>query len=464
MQVTCWGAARTVTGSMHLAQAAGQTILLDCGLFQGGWSESFARNRHLPFDVRELDAVILTHAHLDHCGNLPGLVNVGYAGPIYCTAATRDLTAAMVRDAAHIQEQDAEHINYHRQRRGEKPDAVPLYTRADAERAIRQLHGLSYYRWMMLGKYARFMFLDAGHILGSAITVFEVEEGNTTRRFCYSGDLGRAQPRLLRAKDFVAEMDALLVESTYGNRRHDSSAQIETELAQVVRETVARGGRVVIPAFAVDRTQEIVFILRDLRERGAIPDLAIFVDSPLASDVTDVYRVHLDCFNADAGERLLHRADPFGMQQLRYVRARAESVQINYVTEPCIIIAGAGMCEGGRIRHHLVRVVEDARNTILIVSYQAVNTLGRRLADREERVKILGNEYVRRARVKILNGFSGHADSGELVEWLKEGAGKLKNVCIVHGEESQSLAFAEKVRALGIANVSVPQRGETVML
>ncbi len=461
MELTCWGATCSVSGSMHLLQAAGRNILLDCGMFQGSWNESFQRNRQVPFDASALDAVILSHAHLDHCGNLPSLVNAGYRGPIYCTPATRDLAVAMLRDAAHIQEADAEYINFRRSKKGEAANAVPLYTQADVERAVQPLISVPYQSWMPLGKYVRFMFLDAGHILGAAIVVLQVDEGNGTQSFCYSGDLGRDHPRILRQRDLVEEMDYLLVESTYGNRQHDPVGQLEDELTQVVREAVDRVARVLIPAFAIGRTQEIVYILHRLQERAAIPDIPVFVDSPLAVDVTEIYRVHAECFNDETRGLLRNNEDPFGLKRLRYVREREASVAINQVVEPCIVIAGSGMCEGGRIRHHLVRCIEDAKHTILIVSYQATNTLGRRLADRETKIKIFGEEYKRRARVKILNGFSAHADSEELVQWVAAGTRKLKNAFVVHGEEHQSFAFADRLRGLGIPNVVVPQRGQT---
>jgi metallo-beta-lactamase family protein len=449
---------------MHYLVAAGRRILLDCGLFQGSRAESFERNSHMPFDASELDAVILSHAHLDHCGNLPTLVKAGYTGLIYCTPATRDLTMAMLRDAAHIQEADAEYINFRRKRQGLEPNAVPLYTHADAERVGRRLLSVPYDNWFALGRHVRFMFLEAGHILGSAITLFRVDEGHGTRHFCYSGDLGRDQPRILRERAPVEEMDYLLMESTYGNRLHDPTPQIENDFAEVVREAVKRMGRVLIPAFAVGRTQEVVYILHRLQAAGAIPDIPMFVDSPLAVDVTEVYRIHAECFNAETRDVLLKREDPFGLKRLRYIREREASVAINKVVEPCIVIAGSGMCEGGRIRHHLVRCIEDSRHIILIVSFQAENTLGRRLADRAAKVHIFGDEFVRRAQVKIINGFSGHADGSELLRWVTAGAKHLRSVYLVHGEESQSLAFADKVRALGVPNVAIPPRGETFKL
>ena len=292
----------------------------------------------------------------------------------------------------------------------------------------------------------------------------EAAEGNGTRRFCFSGDLGRNHPRILRQHDFVPEMDYLLVESTYGNRAHDPVEQLEEEFAQVIREAMEKSARVLIPAFAVERTQEIIHILHSLQAHGALPDLPVFVDSPLAVDATEVYRLHSECFNDGMRDLVYNHDDPFGLKRLRYVRDRDASVAINKVKGPCIIIAGAGMCEGGRIRHHLVNSIEDAKNTILIVSYQAINTLGRRLADREPKVKIFGEEYKRRARVKILNGLSAHADSTELLEWVSMGLGNLKTACVVHGEEEQSRAFAGKLSDLKIPNVCIPQRGQTIML
>src|SRR3990170_4351631 len=411
MRVTPYGAVRTVTGSMHLVETGGLRLLLDCGLFQGRRAESQEINASLPFPASSIDAVVLSHAHLDHCGNLPTLVSQGFTGPIYCTPATGDLTALVLRDSAKVQHQDTRFVNKLRRGRGEPPVA-PLYTHEEAERAIRQLTSVRYGRAFSVGP-ARVSFLDAGHILGSAITVVE-SEGRTLG---FSGDLGRPGAPILRDPDTPPALDLLLMETTYGDRRHDSFAHGSQRLAAAVTETIQRMGKVLIPSFALGRAQDLTYTLRGLRAGGAVPSVSTYVDSPMALDATEIYRVHAECFDEDTRAHL-EQHDPFGFKELRYVRAVEDSQALNERPDPFVVIATSGMCESGRILHHLRQHIADPRSSLLIVSFQAANTLGRRLADGVSPVRIFGEPFEVKLRVEVLHAFSAHADRDELLAWL----------------------------------------------
>jgi metallo-beta-lactamase family protein len=460
MKITFYGAARTTTGSMHLIETNHQRILLDCGLYQGKRAEAFARNANPPFDPASITHVILSHAHLDHAGNIPTLVKRGYTGEIACTTATRDLATLMLRDSAHIQEQDAAYLNQKTSRRG-LPPVEPLYATPDVEIALRHFVGYAYDKWFDLNGTSRAMLRDAGHILGSAIVVLELRENGRVYRLGFSGDLGRAHAPILRDPTFVTDLDYLIVESTYGDREHPSFEQAARELAQVVRETIARGGKVIIPAFAVGRTQEMLYFLQQHFNAGEIPRVPIFVDSPLAIDATDVFRLHLECFDDETHKLLLTHQDPFGFGELEYTRTVEQSRALNDLKTPAIIISASGMCEAGRILHHLKHNIEDARNTILFVGYQAENTLGRRLVDGVKRVKVFGDEFTVRAQVVRLEGFSAHADRRELFEWVKATRASLRGVFVVHGDEARTLAFVEMVRTLGLEAIA-PVPGQTI--
>jgi metallo-beta-lactamase family protein len=463
MKVTFHGAARTTTGSMHLIETDSQRILLDCGLYQGRRAEAFERNAHLPFDPKSITHVILSHAHIDHSGNLPTLVKNGYAGEINCTTATRDLVNLMLRDSAHIQEQDAEYLNQKTSRRG-LPKIEPLYTMEDAENALQRLVGHAYDQSFNLDSIGRVMLRDAGHILGSAITVLGLDDHGQTIHLGFSGDLGRPNAPILRDPEIVTGLDYLIVESTYGNREHPPFEQAANDLARAVRETVARGGKVIVPAFAVERTQELLHYLHLQIEAGQVPRVPIFVDSPLAIDATNVFRLHLECFDDETRNQLLNHDDPFGFGGLKYTRTVDESRAINDLKGPAVILAANGMCEAGRILHHLKHNIEDSRNTILIVGYQAENTLGRRLVDGEKKVRIFGDEFIVHAQVQVANGFSAHADHTELLNWVTSAKENLKGVFVVHGEPESALAFADAVRPLGKFTVMVPEPSQTIEL
>ena len=469
MRITFHGAARTTTGSMHLVETGTQRILLDCGFYQGHRAEAFERNANLPFDPKTINSVLLSHAHIDHSGNLPTLVRNGFAGEINCTPATRDLASLMLRDSARIQEQDAQYLNQKKSHRG-LPPVQPLYTVQEAERTLPRLVGRAYENWFELAnRGARVMLLDAGHILGSAITIIEVEdpsagsEGHAVR-LGYTGDLGRPGTRLLPDPTIVPNLDYLIIESTYGDREHGALKDSEDELARIVSRTIARGGNVVIPAFAVERTQEIVYTLHLKREAGLIRPLPAFVDSPLAINATDVFRLHAECLRQDLREHLLSHDDPFGFGGLAYTRTVDESKKNNTLEESCLIISANGMCEAGRILHHLKNNLGDERNTILFVGYQAESTLGRRLVDGAKKVKIFGDEFDVRAEIVVANGFSAHADRSELLDWVAGVKENLKGIFVVHGEERSALAFADALRAAGRVAVTVPEPNQAIQV
>ncbi len=463
MKLQFIGAVRTVTGSAHLLQVNGEGVLLDCGLFQGRRAESRVRNEHLAFDPAGIRAMLLSHAHIDHSGNIPTLVREGFAGSIYSTAATRDLCSAMLRDSAYIQEQDAAYLNRKRKRSGEPP-VTPLYTTADALNSLDSFVSMSYGRTFDVASGVRATFLDAGHMLGSAITVLDLEENGKRLRLCYSGDLGARGRPIVRDPALAHDIDVLIIESTYGNRLHEPPSEADTRLEEIVNETWQRGGKVVVPAFAVGRTQTLVYRLHQLMLRGSIPELPIFVDSPLAINVTEVFRLHPECYDKETAGFLADTGDPFGFERLRYVRSVEESKQLNYLEGPAVIISASGMAEAGRILHHLKNNIPDPRNTVLLVGFQAEHTLGRKLLDRLPVVPILGEQVPLRAQVETIRGYSAHADREGLLNWVQAVRGeRLRQVYVVHGEPEESQALAEGIRELGL-KVLVPEPGETVKL
>jgi len=459
--VTFWGAARTVTGSMHLVEAAGRRILLDCGLFQGRRAEARKRNTDFPFKPATIDAVVLSHAHTDHCGNLPNLVRQGFSGPIYCTPATRDLTAIMLADSAKIQEEDAAYLNRKRPR-GE-PLIEPLYTRRDAHRTVRICQAVPYDRPVDLFRGVQLRLVDAGHLLGSAMVSLSVEAGKEMR-LTFTGDLGRRGTPILRDPDPVPLADLLISESTYGGRTHEPVDLLAESLGEVVLRVASRGGKLLVPAFSLGRTQTLVYFLHRLMNEGRLPALPIFVDSPLASEATEVFRLHPECFDEETALLLEDDPDVFGEKRIRYVRAVEESKQLNDLRDPCIIIAASGMCEAGRILHHLKHNIEDERNAVLIVGYQAPETLGKRLVERRPEVRILDRYYKLRAEVVVMNGFSAHADRQDFLDYLGPLSGQARAVRLVHGEPEQSEALAEALRGRGFADVAIPDRGDSVHL
>lgn len=459
MDVTFAGAAREVTGSCHIVRVGDRRIALDCGLFQGHRSDADRSNRTLPLPVEQLDAIVLSHAHIDHAGRIPYLVKNGFEGPIYCTPATRDLSAYMLMDSAFIQEKDAEHL----QRRN-REFVEPLYDSRDVSRAMERMTAVPYGRWFEVVPGIRALFVEAGHILGSASIVLDCQEGEQRRRLVFSGDIGRAGLPIIR-DPVVPEggADTIIMESTYGNRSHAPIEDARTRLATIVTETAARGGRVMVPAFAVGRTQEILYDLHGLAREGRIPRIPIFIDSPLASDVTAVFEMHPECF--DDGEDLVRRVEQlFRFDLVRYTRKVDESKALNTLRAPFVVIAASGMAESGRIVHHLANGAHDPKNTILIVGFQAEHTLGRRIVEKRPTIKVFGEEVPLRARVEVLNGYSAHADRAELLGWidtLRARSPKLRQVHLVHGEPEAQDALASELRMRGM-DVSTPSRGQTL--
>ncbi len=468
MKLTFWGAAGAVTGSMHLVEVSGKRLLLDCGLNQGRRKEADRKNRHIPFPGSFIDAVVLSHAHIDHSGNLPTLVRSGFSGPIYATPATADLCNWMLRDTAHIQEKDAEFLN----RRLEKRKAAglenglvePLYTAGDVERTLPLFHPVDYYTPFSLYSNLEYHCYDAGHILGSSSVVLQDSSGQRPIRLTFSGDVGRPNTPILRDPDRAEPSEYLIFESTYGGRFHKSNTHVTDKLAEVVNRTAARGGRIIVPAFAVGRTQQLVLMLHELANQQRIPSIPIFVDSPLARNITDVYRSHPECFDRETLDYLLHHQDPFGFARLQYIRDAEESKKLNSLRGPFVVISASGMCEQGRILHHLRNNLEDSRNTVLITGFQAVDTLGRKLVEKWPEVRVFGEPMRVRAEISSLDELSGHADQGELLRWIEPLVPSLRRVFLVHGEPQQSAALAEVLRHEHRLDVIIPTPGQSFVL
>ena len=459
MRLTFYGAARTVTGSQHMVEVNGARILLDCGLYQGHRADAYERNLNLPFDAGAVDVMVLSHAHIDHSGNIPNLVKSGYRGEILCTFATRDLCATMLLDSGYIQEKDIEYLNKRRAKRGE-PAVEPIYTQEDALNSLSSFTSQAYGRPHPIAPGVTLTLLDAGHMLGSAIVVLDIEDQEARRdlRLVFSGDLGRAGIPIIRDPQTVESADVLIMECTYGNRLHPPYADSEKELERIVNETYRRGGKLIVPAFAVGRTQQLVYSLNRLAQAGDIPRLPIFVDSPLAIDATAVFRLHPECYDDEIRTFMLQDGgrDPLNFSGLTYTRHVEESKRLNFLREPAIIISASGMAETGRILHHLKNNIEDARNTVLIAGWQAPDTLGRRLVDGLPVVRIFGEEYRNNAHLEVINGFSGHADRDELLDWVGAMRGKPARVFLVHGEEDAATAFAHDLKAQFQIHADIP--------
>jgi len=466
MRITFYGAAQEVTGSMYLIEVNGQRVLLECGMFQGHRADTYERNLHFPFNPAEVDALILSHAHIDHSGNIPNLVKQGFKGHIWCTGATSNLCSYMLLDSAHIQEGDVAYVNKQAARRGE-PAVEPLYTTEDATAALKQFVSLGLHRKVTVADGVELTFYNAGHILGSAFVVLDIRESRSRGkrwRLVFSGDVGREEAPILKSPEKLDSADIVIVESTYGDRLHGPYEEARRELRDAVRDTVRRRGKVVIPAFAVGRTQEIVYALNELEAEGDIPEVPVFVDSPLAVNATEVFRMHPEEWDEEVRAFLAEgtRQNPFDSRQIEYVRDARRSKQLNYLTQPAVIISASGMAENGRILHHLKHNIEDPDSTILIVGFQAQNTLGRRLRDGEHVVRIFGEEHRVRARVASIDGFSAHADQTELLGWMRPfDRSKLDQVFVVHGEQASSFTFAEKLRGEGVRDLVVPEHGQS---
>ncbi len=460
--VTFWGAARTVTGSMHRVDACGKTLLLDCGLFQGRRADSYIRNREFPFRPKEIDAILLSHAHIDHCGNLPNLVKQGFSGPIYCTPATRALAAVMLGDSAKIQEEDANYLNRKRPRGEAKVE--PLYDGRDVYRTLLRLKAVPYDSPVTVARGLEATFVEAGHLLGSAMIGLRIDGNGRERRLTYTGDLGRPGLPILRGPAPVPPGDFVISESTYGGHTHEPVDETAERLGEVVRRTAGRGGKVIIPAFSVGRTQTVVYFLHQLIKERRLPDVPIYVDSPMAVRATEVYRAHPECFNDEARRLFDEDADLFGERRVRYIDKVHESIALNDHPDPCVIISASGMCEAGRIQHHLKHHLEDPRSTILIAGFQAPDTLGRRLVERRPEVRIHGRALQVKAEIVVLNGLSAHADHDGLLRSLSPLAGTAQSIQLVHGDPERALALATGLKTAGFNNVGIPERGDSVSI
>lgn len=465
MHVQFWGAAQTVTGSMHLVHVGDKRILLDCGLYQGRRKEAFHRNRDFPFDGKKIDAVVLSHAHIDHCGNLPTLVRSGFDGPIFSTSATRDLAVHLLLDSAKIQTSDLKYVNKRRARQSKKP-LDPLYEQQDAVKTIGMFQTIEYDHPFYVVSGVRCQFRVAGHMLGAATMELDLKEGSKERRLVFSGDIGRPGVPILRDPEPGKKADYVIMEATYGDRNHQQGSDVRKTLLEVTKRTFDKGGRVIMPAFSVGRTQQIVYELNNLKEEGLLPPVKVFVDSPLAVNATDVFRQHVECFDQEMIDRILTEEDqdPLAFGELYYVRSTKHSKQLNELDEPCVIISASGMCEGGRIVHHLKHSISDPNNTLLFCGYQAANTLGRKIVDGHPYVKIHNQEYQVKADVVQLSGSSGHADQEGLLEWAQavHESGNVKNCALVHCELDAASVLKQKMAERGMNHVLIPAREEVM--
>lgn len=465
MKIQFYGGARTVTGSQHLLTVNAKKILLECGLFQGRRKDTYEKNKNFNFDPKEIDALILSHAHIDHSGNIPNLVKNGFNGPIYATSATIDLCKIMLKDSAYLQERDVEWLHKKRKNNNHQ-SAEALYTVEDVENSLNNFVPVEYNTATEIFPGTIAIFQDAGHILGSASILLEVEEGGRNIRFGFSGDIGRHEMPIINDPDYLRDLDVLIMESTYGNRIHTHSDEVEEEVAKIIREVYDRKGKIIIPAFAVGRTQLLVYVLHKLFDQNRIPEIPIYVDSPLAVNATKVFKDHPECFDRETNRVFLESGDdPFGFGKLKYISTVDQSKELNDMHEPMIVISASGMAEGGRILHHLANNISNPKNLILFVGYAAEQTLARKIMDGMQRVNILGEEHSVKCQIKSMDYFSGHADQNELLDYLSlNSKNRLKNIFLVHGEEEQALPLREKILQKGYKNADFPISGEKFVI
>lgn len=471
MKIKFCGAARTVTGSQHLLEISGKKVLLDCGLYQGKREEAYNINKHYLFDPKELDVVVLSHAHIDHSGNLPQLWKAGFRGDIYATPATRDLCSIMLQDSAHIQTRDVEFVNK-KKAKNHEPLFKPLYGFEEVRNIMTLFKSMPYGKKFNINRFGgnvQVTYFDAGHILGSAQVRLDIKENGKTYHLGFTGDIGRPHLPILRDPEHMGDVNFMISESTYGGRVHDKAIDMDAQLQKVLTEALSRGGKIIIPAFSVGRTQEIVFSLSKLFAKGALPKIPIFVDSPLSTNVTDIFQLHHECFDSETSKLISMGVDVFGFSNLTYIKEVEESKQLNYFKGTCVIISASGMCEAGRIVHHLRNNIDSEKNTILIVGFQAPETLGRKLVEAKDKpgtyVKIFGEAHLVKAKIYVLNSFSAHADRDELREYFdKFTEGSLERIFLVHGDYDQQQALQGMLNGMNYKDVEIPEKGDEVEL
>lgn len=459
MELQFLGAARTVTGSMHMLRVNGKQILLDCGMFQGRRAETYERNKNFPFDASTIHAVVLSHAHIDHAGNLPNLAKNGFRGKIFCTPATADLCRIMLMDSGHIQEKDVEFVNKRRAKKKLAP-IEPLYTTEDVQPMLELLAEIPYRTEFEVMDGVRGTYFDAGHILGSASVHLTIEErGKSKFHLGFSGDVGRPNLPILKDPEFMGNVNALICESTYGGKLHAPAEESSQKLLEVVRRTMNRGGKIIVPSFSVGRTQDLVYQLNNLKNEGLLPDIPVYVDSPLSMKATEIFRKHPECFDDETNKILKSDDDVFGFERLQFIRDAEESKALNDKKEPCMIIAASGMCEAGRIVHHLSNNVENPNNTVLIVGYQAEHTLGRKIVDKNPEISIFGEVKKLNCEVVVMNSFSAHADNNELLGFVEPmDRSMLKNIFLVHGDLERAEKFSASLTEHKFQHITIPER------
>jgi metallo-beta-lactamase family protein len=457
MTIEFLGAARTVTGSKHLIKTKQNTLLLDCGFFQGRSQNSEEMNQHLGFDPFSLDFMVLSHAHIDHSGSIPNLVKQGFKGPIYCTPATLDLCRIMLKDSAHIQENDLKYVNKRRIKRGEEP-LKPLYSVDDVELALQQFVSVSYNERFTINKDITLEFTDAGHILGSAAVHLDIKENDIIKKITFTGDIGRYDGAILKDPQSFRQCDILICESTYGDRLHSENDLTNKNLLEVITHTcIEKQGKLIIPAFSLGRTQELVFALDQLSNQGLLPPIPVYVDSPLSVNATNIMKKHPECFNEDIRAYMKKDSNPFGFDNLHYTQDVEESKSLNAIKTPCIIISASGMVEAGRIKHHVANNIEDSKNSILIVGYAEPTSIGGKIRNGDKMVRIFGEEYSVNADVYVIDSYSAHGDYQEMIHYLScQNFAKIKHTFLVHGEYETQLNFKEKLLDAGLRNIIIP--------
>jgi metallo-beta-lactamase family protein len=464
MQVKFIGATETVTGSKHLITTdKDYKVLLDCGLYQGLGKETNTMNRNLDLDPAKVDAVILSHAHIDHSGNLPLLVKDGFLGSIYCTPPTLKVVEVLLNDSAKIHEMDIEYANKKRDLENLEP-LKPLYTTNDVKHCLKHFKTIPYQAEFSLNDEVSFFFSDAGHILGSAVVNLKLKDKNDKiTHLTFSGDVGKYNDLLLKNPSPFPQADYIICESTYGDRLHEIETDAELHLLNVVKNTcVEKKGKLIIPAFSLGRTQEIVYVLNKLKNKNLLPEIKIFVDSPLSTNITDIMREHVNCFNEKLQESIKTDPDPFGFNNLIYIREKEDSIALNRLEEPCIIISASGMMDAGRIKHHLANNISNPNNTVLVVGYCSPNSLGRHIKEGDKQVKIFGNFFDVKADIEVIDSYSAHADYGELIRFLScQDKEKVKKIFLVHGEPESKVSFKEKLINEGYKDVEIPIRNES---